>query len=80
MNLTYRQKQVLFWLIQGHTNKEIGKFMNISDKGVKYHLTGVFKQYGVKNRLELLRKENELKGLKTFKTQKYITLPVGESN
>lgn len=54
MTLTPRQKEILALLLQGKTNFEIGLALNIFEGGVKYHLTKMYKQFGVKSRHELM--------------------------
>ncbi|MBI3779665.1 MAG: response regulator transcription factor [candidate division NC10 bacterium] len=53
-NLTDREQEVVEWVIQGRTNKEIAAQLGISDKTVKTHLSNVFNKLKVGRRLELL--------------------------
>jgi len=52
--LTDREREVVKWVIQGMTNKEIGAQLGISDKTVKSHLSNIFGKLKVSRRLELL--------------------------
>ncbi len=52
--LTEREHDVVQWVIQGMTNKEIATKLNISDKTVKTHLSNIFRKLNVSGRLELL--------------------------
>jgi DNA-binding NarL/FixJ family response regulator len=53
-NLTDREQEIVEWVIQGMTNKEIGAQLGISDKTVKTHLSNIFSKLKVSRRLELL--------------------------
>ena len=52
--LTDREREVVKWVIQGMTNKEIAAQLGISDKTVKSHLSNIFGKLKVSRRLELL--------------------------
>lgn len=54
--LTYREKEILSFLSQGLSNREIAKVLNISEKTVKSHLTSIFSKLGVSSRLEAVLK------------------------
>jgi len=49
-SLTQRQKDVLELLVQGSSNKEIARKLNLSSGTVKIHIASLFKSLGVKNR------------------------------
>jgi len=51
--LTPRQLQIVAEIIYGKTNKEIAQKLGLSDQTVKHHLTDIFNELGVFNRLEL---------------------------
>ena len=51
-NLTAREKEVLQYVAQGKTNKEIAKILAITDHTVKAHIASILRKIGVKNRLE----------------------------
>jgi two-component system nitrate/nitrite response regulator NarL len=51
--LTSRQRLVAGLIRMGACNKEIAKELNITERTVKAHLTGTFRQLGVSDRLEL---------------------------
>ena len=51
-SLTGRERQVLELLAQGHTNREIGEKLVISEKTVKRHVTGVLAKLHARNRTE----------------------------
>jgi DNA-binding NarL/FixJ family response regulator len=51
--LTPRQLQIVAEIISGKTNKEIALKLGLSQQTVKHHLTVIFSELGVFNRLEL---------------------------
>jgi DNA-binding NarL/FixJ family response regulator len=53
-DLTDREHEVVKWVIQGMTNKEIAAQLGISEKTVKSHLSNIFSKLKVSRRLELL--------------------------
>lgn len=48
--LTGREAEVLRWIAQGKTNREIGQILDISPRTVNKHLEQVFHKVGVENR------------------------------
>ncbi|TXS95730.1 response regulator transcription factor [Parahaliea maris] len=50
LNLTARESEVLYWLANGKSNKEIGAILEISARTVNKHLEQVFTKLGVENR------------------------------
>jgi DNA-binding NarL/FixJ family response regulator len=50
--LTGRESDVLEQLLDGLTNKEIGRALDIQEITVKLHLRGVYRKLGVKNRAQ----------------------------
>ena len=53
-NLTEREHEIVRWVIQGMTNKEIASQLTISEKTVKAHLCNIFSKLKVSRRLQLL--------------------------
>lgn len=53
-SLTPRQKEVLLFLAEGCTNREIANGLCISEKTVKCHLNNIFKKLNIHNRLEAI--------------------------
>ena len=51
-SLSSREQQVLAMLAQGAANKEIALQLNISERTVKAHVTGIFNKLGVNSRAE----------------------------
>ena len=50
LNLTGRESEVLYWLSNGKTNKEIAQILDIGPRTVNKHLEQVFAKLGVENR------------------------------
>lgn len=53
--LTERQRAVCDLLIEGLSNKEISERLGISHRTVEAHRIAVFRKYGVRNVVELVR-------------------------
>jgi DNA-binding CsgD family transcriptional regulator len=49
-----REEQILAFLVNGSSNKEIGNTLGISDRTVKFHVSNILRKFNVKNRRELL--------------------------
>ena len=50
LRLTKRESQVLLWIAQGKTNREIGQILELSPRTVNKHLEQIFRKLGVENR------------------------------
>jgi DNA-binding NarL/FixJ family response regulator len=48
--LTAREAEVLYWVIQGKTNRDIGDILSLSPRTVHKHLEHVFQKLGVETR------------------------------
>ncbi len=55
--LTDRQREVLRLVAQGHPNKVIADFLEISEQTVKVHINQIFKELRVYNRIQAVLKE-----------------------
>ena len=51
-DLTPRERQILEGVASGHSNKEIGRDLDISEKTVKHYMTNVLQKLQVRNRVE----------------------------
>ena len=51
-NLTPRQCEILEFMSQGLTNKEIARKMGLSDGTIRAHVAAIFRTMGVRNRLQ----------------------------
>jgi len=59
-NLTPRQQQVLKLVChRGLSNKAIAGILKISESTVKIHISSILKEYGVKNRTQLVLAFNQ---------------------
>ncbi|EPJ89843.1 MULTISPECIES: LuxR C-terminal-related transcriptional regulator [Pseudomonas] len=54
MEMTSREKEVLSLLLQGLTNKQIGRHLRISWFTARDHVSSLLKKNNVRNRLELM--------------------------
>jgi two-component system, NarL family, nitrate/nitrite response regulator NarL len=52
--LTYRQVEIIRLIVQGLSNKEIGRQLNISEGTVKIHLHKIYMRLGLRNRTSLI--------------------------
>jgi len=50
LSLTLRESQVLYWIAQGKTNREIAQILNMSPRTVNKHLEQIFPKLAVDNR------------------------------
>ena len=60
-NLTKREKQILKLVLEGKSNKEIGKDLEISKRTAEVHRFNLMKKLDVKNLIELTNKAREYK-------------------
>ena len=52
--LSRREAQVALCCVEGLTNADIGRRLNVSEQTVKFHLRNIFVKFGVKRRAELI--------------------------
>ena len=52
--LTRREQEVLDALLENLVNKEIGSRLNISERTVKFHVSNLLSEFGVRRRADLL--------------------------
>ena len=50
LDLTAREAEVLYWVVQGKTNRDIGEILGTSPRTVTKHLEHVFEKLGVETR------------------------------
>jgi DNA-binding CsgD family transcriptional regulator len=48
--LTLREAEVLYWVIYGKTNRDIGDILGISHRTINKHLENLFEKLGVETR------------------------------
>jgi DNA-binding NarL/FixJ family response regulator len=61
--LTKRQLEVLDLIAQGHPNKIIADYLDISEQTVKIHINQIFKELRVFNRTQAVLKSQQIKGI-----------------
>lgn len=52
--LTARQAQILQWVLQGHSNRDIAQLAQLSEGTVKNHVSTLLLLYGVRSRAQLI--------------------------
>lgn len=57
--LTVRQKEIIALVIEGHSNKEIGQLLNITEGTVKTHIYNIFKKSDITSRNQLMQRVNK---------------------
>ncbi len=55
LSLTQRESEVLYWISNGKTNREIGLILEMSPRTVNKHLEHIFEKLGVRNRTAAAR-------------------------
>jgi DNA-binding NarL/FixJ family response regulator len=50
--LTPRQEEVLYLLLNGNSNKDISRELQVSEETVKNHVSGIFRFFGVQTRIK----------------------------
>jgi DNA-binding NarL/FixJ family response regulator len=55
---TPRQEEVLYMLLDGYSNKEISKMLNLSDETVKNHVSSILRGFGVQTRTQAVLAAN----------------------
>ena len=58
--LTTREREILEWVVSGHTNAWIARQLWVTEQTVKFHLTNTYRKLGVSNRTEASRQAAEL--------------------
>ncbi len=53
--LTGREREVLGWIAQGKTNREIADLLVISERTAKFHTSSILRKLGATNRTEAVR-------------------------
>ncbi|HTO44661.1 MAG TPA: response regulator [Burkholderiales bacterium] len=60
LGLTPRQGEILYWLLQGKSNKAIARLLDLTDNTVKSHTTAVLRALNVTTRTEAVIKSHQL--------------------
>jgi DNA-binding NarL/FixJ family response regulator len=53
-NLSFREHEVLSFLLENTSNKEIGRKLNVTERTVKFHVSNVLSKFGVRRRADLI--------------------------
>lgn len=59
--LTSREKEILYLIIEGLNNQEVGQYLTISVHTVKNHVTNIFKKLNVSDRFQAMAKIYRIK-------------------
>ena len=73
--LTEKEKQIIDLLLQGKTNKEVGKELGLAEQTIKYYLNQLFKKTGCSNRTALIGFLSKVYPLIRGQGQKLETTP-----
>jgi len=68
--LSDRECEIVFWMQQGMTNKEIGRRLAISDMTVKTHVHNIFHKLKVSGRLRLFQQISRRQPSSTYRRGK----------
>lgn len=60
MPMTPREQEVLTYLVQGHTNKEIARALDLQVVTIKLHVRGICRKLGAANRTQAALRAREL--------------------
>lgn len=50
LSLTYREAEVLHWVMLGKTNRDIGQILTVSNRTIDKHLQHIFQKMNVETR------------------------------
>ena len=56
LGLQNREAEVVRWVLEGWSNKQVSELLCIAEKTVKFHLTNVYKKLKITKRAELIWK------------------------
>ena len=79
-HLTAREKEVINWLLQGKSNKQIALALGITKSTVEYHLKNIYKKLDVNSRAEAILKLSKDSLLESIGDQhkEYLLQSVGD--
>lgn len=64
--LSPREQEVADWIMEGISNREIAEKLFVCEKTIKFHITNIFRKYGVRNRPEFFKKAYDIDKTKYF--------------
>lgn len=53
-NLTNREKEVIIWLCEGMTNRQIAQELNITVRTIEFHVSNILRKLGVESRAQVI--------------------------
>lgn len=53
-SLTFREREIIKYVSQGHNNKKIAMKLSLSEQTVKAHLNRIYKKFNISNRSQLI--------------------------
>ncbi|SDY92498.1 DNA-binding transcriptional regulator, CsgD family [Lysobacter sp. yr284] len=59
-DLTEREKEVLQWIAEGRTSREVGLILSIAERTVKFHLRNIYSKLNVLNRTQAVSIANRM--------------------
>ena len=59
--LTFRERQIINYLIKGYDSKQIAEILNVSETTIRNHISNVIIKLDVKDRLQAIIKLIKLK-------------------
>ena len=59
-SLTLREQEILRYLVEGNTNRQIAQMLFVELPTVKWHITNVYKKLGVRSRVQAILRVREL--------------------
>jgi len=62
-SLTPKELQIIYYLLQGLTNKEIGRELGISEQTVKHYINSILKKIKKRNRVDIILSFHRFKNL-----------------
>lgn len=60
VRLTKRELEVLFLVVEGKTNKDVGDTLYVSKRTAEFHLANIYDKLQVSNRVQALRRAARL--------------------
>lgn len=66
VNLTAKEKKILFYVMKGNKNKEIAEKLSMNESAVKKTVSNLFKKFKVKNRVSLVKMIHDHGGIESF--------------
>lgn len=78
--LTRRELEILQLVSEGHSNRQVGKILWVTDQTVKFHLANVYRKLGVRSRFDAARWAQENGVLQVAESGEVVKLAEGNGN